>query len=101
MVIKGSGVVPPGEISECIEKKSLIRNAHLSRGADYATSLSNKGLGSEFWSKRIFQENTRNLPLKLSSIWSGLISADVIITSLLHQNDVETSIWRNNEVIIT
>ena len=34
MVIKGSGVVPPGEISECTEKKSMTRNAHLSRGAD-------------------------------------------------------------------
>ena len=34
MVIKGSGVVPPGEISECTEKKSLIRNAQLSREAD-------------------------------------------------------------------
>ena len=30
----GSGVVPPGEISECTEKKSMTRNAHLSRGAD-------------------------------------------------------------------
>ena len=34
MVIKGSGVVPPGEISECTEKKSMTHNAHLSRGAD-------------------------------------------------------------------
>ena len=34
MVIKGSGVVPPGEISKCTEKKSMTRNAHLSRGAD-------------------------------------------------------------------
>ena len=34
MVIKGSGVVPLGEISECIEKKSMTHNAHLSRGAD-------------------------------------------------------------------
>ena len=34
MIIKGSGVVPPGEISECTEKKSMTRNAHLSRGAD-------------------------------------------------------------------
>ena len=34
MVIEGSGVVPPGEISECTEKKSMTRNAHLSRGAD-------------------------------------------------------------------
>ena len=42
MVIKGSGVVPPGEISECTEKKSMTRNAHLSRGADYATSSSGR-----------------------------------------------------------
>ena len=34
MVIKGSGVVPPGEISECTANKSMTRNAHLSRGAD-------------------------------------------------------------------
>ena len=34
MVIKGSGVVPPGEMSECTEKKSMTHNAHLSRGAD-------------------------------------------------------------------
>ena len=34
MVIKGSGVIPPGEISECAEKKSLICNAHLGRRAD-------------------------------------------------------------------
>ena len=34
MVIKGSGVVPRGELSECIEKKSMTHNAHLSRGAD-------------------------------------------------------------------
>ena len=34
MVIKGSGVVPSGEISECTEKKSMTHNAHLSRGAD-------------------------------------------------------------------
>ena len=34
MFIKGSGVVPPGETSECTEKKSMTRNAHLSRGAD-------------------------------------------------------------------
>ena len=33
-VIKGFGVVPPDEISEFIEKKSMTRNAHLSRGAD-------------------------------------------------------------------
>ena len=39
MVIKGSGVVPPGKISECTEKKSLIHNAHLSQGADWTTSL--------------------------------------------------------------
>ena len=29
-----TGVVPPGEISECTEKKSTTHNAHLSRGAD-------------------------------------------------------------------
>ena len=34
MVIKGCGEVPPGEISECTEKKALICNAHLSREAD-------------------------------------------------------------------
>ena len=34
MVIKVSGVVPPGEKSECTEKKSTTRKAHLSRGAD-------------------------------------------------------------------
>ena len=34
MIIKGSGVVPPDEISECIENKSMTRNVHLSRGAD-------------------------------------------------------------------
>ena len=34
MVIKGSGVVPPGEMSECTEKKTMTHNAHLSRGAD-------------------------------------------------------------------
>ena len=28
MVIEGSGVVPPGGIGGCMEKKSLIRNAH-------------------------------------------------------------------------
>ena len=42
MVIQGSGVVPPGEISECTEKKPMTRNAHLSRGADQATSLSGR-----------------------------------------------------------
>ena len=31
MVIKGSGVVPPDEISECAEKKSITHNVHLSR----------------------------------------------------------------------
>ena len=34
MVIEGSGVVPPGDIGGCPEKKALIRNDHLSRGAD-------------------------------------------------------------------
>ena len=34
MVIKGAGVVPPGETSECTEKKSLIRNVFLIHGAD-------------------------------------------------------------------
>ena len=42
MVIKGSGVVPLGDIGGCTEKKSLIRNAHLSRGADKFTSLSGR-----------------------------------------------------------
>ena len=28
MVIEGSGVVPPGDIGGCMEKKLLIRNAH-------------------------------------------------------------------------
>ena len=32
MVIKVSGIVPPGEISECTERKSMTRKAHLSRG---------------------------------------------------------------------
>ena len=34
MVIKCSGVVPPGDIGGCTKNKSLKRNAHLSRGAD-------------------------------------------------------------------
>ena len=42
LVIKGSGAVPPGEISACTEKKSMTRNAHLSRGADWAISLSGR-----------------------------------------------------------
>ena len=42
MIIKGSGVVPPDEISECTEKKSMTRNVHLSRGADNAISLSGR-----------------------------------------------------------
>ena len=44
-------------------------------------------------------------PVILFTAFSGWLweyqSHDVIITSLLHQNDVTTSFWYNNDVIIT
>ena len=49
----------------------------------------------------LFRLGTNHFRLLLQNLFTSQRTHDVIITSLLRQNDVATSFWRNNDVLVT